>query len=367
MGRPAAALRTRRDAGGSIRHACVGIRRLHAHPRGRDLEPDDDDRPQRARSTFRNHAEPIHVEPLPRIAESLVVRKRYHHSLQGKGAQPENLHEQHRPRRRIPHLPVVLRPRRAGHDPVCQPRPGRYGPDLRGLRAVVRRAGRLAGKPEVPATDLVPVARNDGPPAGCRRTAALGRLFGGCREQNFGRRSRPGDRRAFRRIARTIPRRTDRTARQLCLGNIAQTLSRRTLSRNERRPGAARHRDRLGALEPRAADPPRLETAARSAGHEPDARLVRRVVRRLPDRQAGGSGLCESAGRADETGQGVPEIGRKGEHPIRIARRTNVADFSCPGQRPVAGAGRAITKYDGDRLGTDCRAVRQTGPDLGLP
>lgn len=26
---------------------------------------------------------------------------------------------------------------------------------------------------------------------GCRRTAALGRLFGGCREQNFGRRSRP--------------------------------------------------------------------------------------------------------------------------------------------------------------------------------
>ena len=70
MGRPAAALRTRRDAGGSIRHACVGIRRLHAHPRGRDLEPDDDDRPQRARSTFRNHAEPIHVEPLPRIAES---------------------------------------------------------------------------------------------------------------------------------------------------------------------------------------------------------------------------------------------------------------------------------------------------------
>ena len=174
MGRPAAALRTRRDAGGSIRHACVGIRRLHAHPRGRDLEPDDDDRPQRARSTFRNHAEPIHVEPLPRIAESLVVRKRCHHSLQGKGAQPENLHEQHRPRRRIPHLPVVLRPRRAGHDPVCQPRPGRYGPDLRGLRAVVRRAGRLAGKPEVPATDLVPVARNDGPPAGCRRTAALG-------------------------------------------------------------------------------------------------------------------------------------------------------------------------------------------------
>ncbi len=273
LGRAAAPLGIRRDAGRSGHFPPVGLRRLHAHPRGRNREPDDDPPTAITRGAVQRDARPFHAEPLPRLPQPLFLSERRDDPLPGADPRTENLHEQRRPCGRLPALPDLLRPGRKGNDPLGQPRSGGNGRLLYRLSAAAGRSDRHARAARIAVTDALCLTgqKRIGARAARRRARA-----GGMRRADGG---KPDGRRRFRFAGDPLAAGTDRTRTKLRVRNSAQTLPQRPLRRSDGLPSVVGHPDRPRPMETGADPAARIGTNGRRIGIGRPAYRPRLAVR----------------------------------------------------------------------------------------